>query len=390
MQQKAWQSELKWVVWWRAAVPTEVQVLPEAKRIVLNGRFLVQSMTGVQRYATEMITALDRLIEAGDVPARLADAEWVVLRPAGPAADLALRRIPVRVAGGPVNAQIWDQAVLPFAARGSTLVSLANSGPVMHRRHLVVIHDAIVFRHPEFYGRSYVSFHKTLGRLLAWTATIGTVSDFSRNELASLLGLKAGSIPVLANGADHLSRVVPDDSVLDELDLRGRSFFLALGSLSGNKNVQVAAEAFARLNRPDARLVLVGSGSAIFRSNTVETVSGLLRPGRLSDEKIASLYANAVAFVFPSIYEGFGIPPLEAMAFGSPVLASRAGAVVETCADAASYFDAHDTETLAGLMRDRLDDGRPSQGIQDRQRRHAARFTWESSARRLLEAISQI
>jgi glycosyltransferase involved in cell wall biosynthesis len=347
-------------------------------------------MTGVQRYAMEMIRALDGLISAGEVPSALASKRWTLLKPAPARHDLLLQAIETQAVNFSVHPQVWDQALLPWVARNGVLLSLANSGPVLHGHHLVVIHDAIVFRHPEFYGRGYVWFHRTMGRLLAKTATIGTVSAFSQHELADIFGKSPASIPVFANGADHLARVTPDDTVLDELDLRGRPFFLAVGSINGNKNVRLAAQAFARLNRPDARLVVVGSRGAIFRSISVEAAPGLVQPGRLPDERLASLYAHASAFVFPSFYEGFGIPPLEAMAFGSPVIASTADAVRETCGDAASYFPPDDAGCLASLLAARLDAGPYSIERRKIQKERAAKFTWEASARRLLEAIPSL
>jgi glycosyltransferase involved in cell wall biosynthesis len=304
-----------------------------------------------------MIRALDQLISSGDVPEELEQARWKILSPTSARGDLSLASISIESTGAPVHSLIWDQTVLPWRAHDGVLLSLANSGPVLHRRHLVVIHDAIVFRHPEFYSRTYVSFHRAMGRALSKTATIGTVSDFSRHELASVLGKTPASIPIFPNGADHLASVTPDDTVLDAFDLRGRPFFLAVGSINGNKNVRLAAQAFSKLNRPDARLVVVGSRGAIFRSVDVEVVPGLVETGRLPDSRLASLYAHAWAIVFPSIYEGFGIPPLEAMAFGTAVLASTAQAVRETCGDAASYFPPDDPDRLGALLAARVVDG---------------------------------
>ncbi len=344
----------------------------------------------MQRFANEIVLALDRLVAQGDVPKAFADAQWTVVTPGTPEQRTELKAIRYRSTPAGPHPHVWDQAVLPWAAAGARLVSLANTGPVLHRRQLAVIHDAIVFRHPEFYSRTYVNTHKTVGRLLARTATVATVSEFSRNELSELLRIDKARMPIIANGADHLSRVVPDESVLGELDLNGRPYFLAIGSLTDNKNVQLAARAFARLNRPDARLVVVGSGSAIFRTADFGRVPGLLRPGRLTDEKVAALYQRAVAFAFPSIYEGFGIPPLEAMAFGCPVMVSTAPALRETCGDYAEYFAPHDIEKLASLMRGKLEAPPPTPLERERLKTYAATFRWDASARKLLEALAAI
>jgi glycosyltransferase involved in cell wall biosynthesis len=365
--------------------------MPKHDRIYVNGRFLSQAMTGVQRYAAEMIRALDALVAEGRAPTAIARAEWTLLVPEGTRSELSLQTIRTRAVRGSRNAQLWDQLHLGRAARDGILLSLANSGPVMHRRHLVVIHDAAVFRHAEFYSRAYATFHRTLGSLLARTARIGTVSPFSQRELAHFLTIDADGIGVYPNGADHLDRMVPDETVLDELGLRGRPFFLSLGSLTGNKNIRLAAEALSKLNRPEAVLVVVGGrNDAVFKSARIEGREGLLAAGRLSDERIAALYRHAAALVFPSLYEGFGIPPLEAMAFGCPVLASTAEAVRETCGDAASYFAPNDADGLADLMVARLQSGPLSQEQRERQRARAAQFTWRRSAQRLLNAVPSI
>lgn len=358
--------------------------------VYLNGRFVTQNITGVQRYASETIQALDGLIGEGQGPPAFRSAKVVLLTPGNAGLDLGLRHIEIRAIGPSIHDNVWDQSRLLNAARDGILVSLANRGPVLHRRHLVVIHDAIVFRHPEFYGAHYARFHRAIGRVLARTARIATVSEFSKRELADVLRIRPETIPVLPNGADHLARITPEEEILDRLDLRGRPFFFALGSISGNKNVGLAVEAFTRIANSDARLVIAGGGSAIFRPVNQHLPPGVLHAGQLSDSQIAALYAHAAAFVFPSIYEGFGIPPLEAMTFGCPVLASTAEAVRETCADAAAYFSPHDAGELAGLMAKRLNEGPCAAEKSQRQKQRAAQFSWRKSALKLMDVIQSM
>lgn len=368
----------------------EQSVAPRNLNVYLNGRFLTQNITGVQRYASEMIQALDGLIGEGQGPNAFRSAKVVLLTPGSIDRDLGLRHIEVRAIGTSIHDNIWDQSRLLNAARDGILISLANRGPVLHRRHLVVIHDAIVFRHPEFYGPSYARFHRTLGRVLARTAKIATVSEFSRLELADVLRIRPESIPVLPNGADHLARITPDETILDQLDLRARRFFFALGSVNGNKNVGLAIEAFTRIADGDARLVIAGGGATIFRPVDHRWPPGVFHAGQLSDPQIAALYAHATAFIFPSIYEGFGIPPLEAMTFGCPVLASTAEAVRETCADAARYFSPHDAGELASLMSERLNEDPRTNGKSQQEKQRAARFTWRNSALKLMDVTASM
>lgn len=358
----------------------------EFREIFINGRFLSQSLTGVQRYAAELVTALDAAIGAGELPAPLANTRFTLLIPPDASASLPLQRIAVRRVGR-LRGHAWDQIDLAWAARSGRLVSLANSGPVLHRRHLVVLHDAQVYRHPEFFSRNYLLLHRTLGRLLARTAQLGTVSAFSQKELASALGLPVERLAVIPNSAEHIRRIVPDESVISRLGLNSGRFFLALGTMTRNKNIALAVEASALLARADYPLVVVGGGNQKVFGGAERNAGGAIMAGRLNDAEIAALYGHATAFIFPSLYEGFGIPPLEAMVFGCPVLASTADAVVETCADAAAYFDPADARALAELMAHRIAGQPPLSELLPKQEARLARYSWKHSSQKLFNAL---
>ena len=357
-------------------------------KIFINGRFLSQKLTGVQRYAAEIVKAMDGLLAAGCSSTPLHSAEWTVLAPLAASEELALDAIRIRNVGR-LSGHAWDQVDLARAAAGGRLISLANSGPVLHSDQLVVIHDAQVFRRPDFFNWRYLTIHRTLDRLLARRATIATVSDFSRRELAAVLDLSAAAIPVFPNSAEHFAATTPDFTILDRLGLTSHRYFLSVGSMNRNKNISLAIEAARRLQRPDVPLVVVGGdNSKVFHGNATVADAGLILAGRLSDSEIAALYARALAFVFPSLYEGFGVPPLEAMLFGCPVIASTADAVRETCGNAAAYFDATNAGELHQRMLERLATGTISDDERNRQRERIAAFSWRQSAERLLQFLS--
>ena len=358
-------------------------------KISINGRFLSQALTGVQRYAAEIVKAIDHALASGRFPARLHDCEWQLLIPPDVCEVLHLEKIKVRKIGR-LSGHAWDQVDLARAAAGGRLISLANSGPVLHRDQIVVIHDAQVFRRPDFFGWRYRTVHRTMDRLLARSATIATVSDFSRQELADVLNLSAPRIPVLPNSAEHFAKTVPDDDILGRLGLRSHSYFLFIGSMTKNENLTVAMRAIQSLDRPDVPLVIVGGhNSSVFQDNLGKATPNLILAGRLTDNEIAALYAHASAFVFPSLYEGFGVPPLEAMLFGCPVIASTADAVKETCGDAAAYFDANDAEALRQCMQARLAAGAISESERKRQQARLAQFSWQRSADALLQFLAE-
>ena len=358
-------------------------------KLFINGRFLSQSLTGVQRYAAEMVKAIDALLVSNQSPASLRHAEWELLTPNDATETLRLDRIKIRKIGH-LTGHAWDQIDLARAAAPGRLLSLANSGPVFHRDHVVIIHDAQVFRRPDFFGWRYLAVHRTMGRLLASRATIATVSAFSRRELAATLGLREADIPVFPNSAEHFAATEPDSDILVRLGIQPRSYFLFVGSRTKNKNLSVAIRATQLLGRTDVPLVIVGGNNdKVFQDKSNEEASGLLLAGRLTDSEIAALYAHASAFVFPSLYEGFGVPPLEAMIFGCPVIASMADAVVETCGEAAAYFHANDAEALQRLMIERLAVGAISDQERKKQQDRLALYSWRNSARALLDFLAR-
>ncbi len=352
-----------------------------APTLYINGRYLTQPMSGVQRYAHEIVSALDTI--AGEANG---DMRFVLLTPKD-APDAGLQHIEQRAAGRFLG-HLWDQISFAWAARSGTALSLAMTGPVLHRRHVVVIHDAAVQRHPEHFSKAYTLAHGTIDRVLSKTATVATVSEFSRRELAEVLHMDARSIVVAPNGAEHLA-LGGDAGVVERLGLTGVPYFMILGNITRNKNLAVAIRALGALPPGSCKLVAVGRLDAgVFGQGYLPPMhEDLMLAGRLDDDEVSGLLSGAKALIFPSLYEGFGIPPLEAMVNDCPVLASTAEAVVEVCGDAAEFFDPHDDTALARLMTMVLaDDGswRTAQNAKGKMR--LAKYSWRTSAQTLLQA----
>lgn len=353
--------------------------------VFLNGRFLDQPMTGVQRFATEITTAIDGLVARGEWP------ETVVLTPS-PGAQNGPRFESLHVRPiGKMRGHLWEQTELPGAARRGVLVSLGNTAPVLAgRRQVVVIHDAGVFETPESYSLKFRTWYKVLQRSLVRTGVrIATVSEFSRQRIAVSLGIDPASIAVLSEGADHILRVVPDTGTLQRYGLVPGQFALVVASRVAHKNLEALQEAAEVLQRHGMVIAVAGAGNTgIFRN--VADRSFELRLGRVSDGELRALYQHAACLLFPSQYEGFGLPPVEAMACGCPVLAARGGAVQETCRDGALYFSSGDPRSIADTVAKLLDEPGLACAVRARGLDRAGELSWEASARALGELVKTV
>jgi glycosyltransferase involved in cell wall biosynthesis len=382
----------------RAATPDEalehrpISTAPPPLNLYINGKFAAQHGTGVQRVASNLLGALDAHLASGKSGGV---GRVILLLPPGAQAP-ALTCVEIKVVGirgGPLH--VWEQCHLPVAARHGLLLNLAGSAPILAHSQVCLIHDAAVFDSPGAYTRLFRGWYQTLFRLLAWRRVpMLTVSAFSQQRLASCLRISASRIAVVQNGGHHLQAVTPDLGALARYGLTPERYLLAVGSNNPNKNLVALQTAFCRLTAgPEgeactgAKLVIVGSGNPrVFAAQATSNIDavGIVHTGALDDAALKALYQHAAGLVFPSLYEGFGLPPLEAMSCGCPVAASNTAAIPQVCGDAALYFDPTSVEQMAQAMQALLHES----GLRDRLRRAGARhvqaYTWPRAAENLL------
>ena len=340
-------------------------------QLLVNGRFLTQGMTGVQRFALEITRAL------------AAQASVQVLAPstAPDAPPLAIRRV------GRLSGQAWEQFELPRHAAGGVLLNLGNTAPLARRRQLVVIHDTATFAHPDSYGWRFRTWYRWLQRgLVRRGACLATVSAFARDGIARHLGVDPAAVAVIGEGAEHIRRTPADAGLPARLGLL-RPYVLAVGSLAAHKNLAALGATAALLAARAMDLVITGDLDArVFGAAALPQPARYV--GRVDDAGLRALYEGAAAFVFPSRHEGFGLPAVEAMACGCPVIAARAGALPEICGDAALFADPLDAADIARAIARVLDDPACAARLRHAGLARAAGHTWPAAAARLAASLA--
>jgi glycosyltransferase involved in cell wall biosynthesis len=358
-------------------------------RIVLNARFFNRPVTGVERLALELTRGIRLLLAARGLP----DIEVAV--PAGTpvAENITALGVPTPAVHsvGRLGGHAWEQVELARAVPDAWLLNLCNTGPIGRRRQALMICDAQVMLHPESYSRAFRWWYRVMTTLASRrAAAVFTISEFSKAQLERFGLVPPGKAQVLRLGVDHLDAVVSDASILARHGLEAQPYILAIGSLARHKNLTMLVDAFAEADLPEVNLVIAGGGNPrIFQSAGLREASNIRFLGRVSDGELKALYGSALAFACPSLSEGFGFTPLEAMAMGCPVVATTGGAVPEVCGDAAVYADPLDRDTWRDALRTMVGDAALRVDLAQRGKARASLFTWREAAHRMLAALAE-
>lgn len=353
--------------------------------LYINGKFLAQRTTGVQRFARGLLIALDKSLAE-----RPAGRRVVLLTPPGVPLLEELTVIEQRPCGRTKRSLTWwEQVELPFYCRDGDLLCFSGSAPLLVRSCIPTIHDAAVFLQPQAYSRKFVAWYRMLFRRLSRRAPfVLTVSKSAAADLAEFL--PKSKFRIVYNAAEHIVQVSPDKSVLQQHGLLGRRYILAVGSLNPTKNFDALIQAYCSAGFDSSvPLVIVGAvnGAVFSQKGLQDNNASIIWTGPVSDSQLRTLYENATLFAFPSLYEGFGIPPLEAMTCGCPVVASSASSIPEVCGDAALYFSPHDIPAVAASLQRVLHDEPLRQDLISKGRHRSACFSWTHSAEQLRSCL---
>jgi glycosyltransferase involved in cell wall biosynthesis len=332
-----------------------------------------KEITGTERYAAEVTREL--------VANRELQIELRVPRDAvipGWAADATIVRS--RFTG-----MLFEQIALPLSTVGTHLINLGGPAPLIRRNQSVVLFDASVFRYPRTFSTAFVLWYSLLYWVLSRTARhVFTISEFSAQEIADVVHVPRSRLTIAACGADHATRGTPERPGLE----LPPEYVLCIGTLAARKNLLPTTQA---LSSSGINVVVVGAAG---KSHVFGAAAGLshapdniLIAGRLSDAEMYWLLDHAVALVFPSFYEGFGLPVVEAQMRGCPVICSDRSSLPEVTNGSALLFDPDSPQTVSTLVSQLGSDDQLRNTLVAQGYKNASRYTWRETARIITHVV---
>lgn len=341
--------------------------------LVINGRFLLRPITGVERYGRMLLQVIAK--------------EWPDSRVVIPASgdhevDTCGLEV-VRLTG--LGGHAWEQLRLPSAVgKHDLLLSPANTGPLRVRRQVVVVHDLAVIHHPEWFDRRFVRWYEfLLPRLTRRVARVVTVSSNSKLDLELTYSLKGEHVAVVPPYAGSPS------ATIHRAESIKRPFILMVASRDPRKGSGELVEWYAKLNSPKFQLVIVGRQADQFRPLDLPPVEGVILRSDVTDGELMILYSEAIALIHLSRFEGFGLPILEAMAAGCPVIAAELPVLRSIFGGALMYLPGRDLDPLEAMILGLMEPGR-RRHYSDRGEERASQFTQQRMTSALHEVLDPL
>ena len=329
--------------------------------VVVNGRFLGRRITGVERYGREILCRLG--------------GSHKVVRPGGWSNGM--------------RGHLWEQIALPGQVGFDHILwSPANTGPLRVENQVLTLHDLSPLEHPKWYQPTFALWYRMfLPHLVVRVRRVVVSSEFVKAKMMRRFGVTNGHIMVISGGVDT-GNFHPDAE--QRLDLPER-YVLFVGSLQPRKNLPRLLDAWRQMKEaaPDTWLVIAGAGGKMFRPMKLTVGERVIFLGAVSESDLPGLYSHAALFVLPSLDEGFGLPVLEAMTSGTPVAASRAGALPEVVGEAGLFFDPLDIPEMVDALRRGLMDMPLRNSLREKGLIRVRCFSWQDSAEKMWRVFKE-
>ena len=329
-------------------------------QVVINGRFLARRVTGVERYGREIL----RYIGSNSRVESARRQGW--------------------------SGHAWEQFILPIKLNGNSILwSPANTGPLVIGDQVLTIHDLSPLEHPEWFRGSFAAWYRLFLPILAKRVRkVFAPSEYVKQKVIRHFGIE--NVTVTPNGVDP--SVFHPDAKQKEFDLP-KCYILFVGSLEPRKNLDHLLRVWNEIKNDfkETGLIIVGVSGYVFRSlNLPHEVERVRFLGYVEDETLAGLYANATLFVLPSQDEGFGLPTLEAMASGTPVIVSDGGALPEIVDEAGLIFCLSNPVGLKNALKECLSNAKLRLELKEKGLVRAQQFSWKTTAELVWKNLNEL
>lgn len=341
--------------------------------VVFNGRGLDLPMNGIPRYMREILIHIDKCLAN-----EMMNVEVVVPETANIKVEFQnIKFIQLK------NGILWDYLIAErYAKKKKALyVNLASKG-TLYKKSICTIHDIRVLK--EKTNINYKNLKNKAKLIISYALAVRnardvvTVSRFSQNELIKYYSIAPNKIHVIGNGWEHLKKIQEDKSIFDEYpQINKKNYYFSLGSIAPHKNFRWIIE--NKKIYSQIQFVIMGKVDTNIWKDTTNELSGIIYVGYQSDERMLSLMKNAKALVFPSVYEGFGIPPLEALALSTPAIVADIPVMREIFGDSVYYFNENDYSVDLDKMLENKKVDVPDDVL--------CKYSWEKSAKMWLDLI---
>ncbi len=349
---------------------------------VVNGRFLTQKPTGVHRYAFEIC---NKLYEMG--------VDFYVVTPKEINSEYKCSFRTVKC--GNLSTHLWEQIDLPrYLKKNSSplLVSFSGCGPFNYTNQIITIHDVSYEVHPEWFSKSFFRYyHFMMPRIAKKSHAVITVSEFSKREIKDVYGLPDEKIYVVNGAIPHRSNLSDEEILQYEPESTAGRYILTVSSMDPRKNFVRLVEAFDKLKDKSVKLYIIGMQFKAFNTPDLQKLVGenVVMPGYVDDEQLHQLYRDALFSIYPSLYEGFGFPPLESMSYGCPVIASDIPALKEVSGEAALYANPMDIDDMVEKMNHLVEDDILRQQLKRKGLEQVKKYSWDRSAEKVLQVVNR-
>lgn len=350
---------------------------------VVNGRYLTQKASGVHRYAFEICNIL---YEMG--------VDFHVAIPQEIQPDYKFKFKTVKC-GSVRNGHLWEQISLPRYLKSignPLLISFTSCGPLFYKNQIMTIHDVSHERHPEWFSKGYYRFyHFMMPRIGKKAHAVLTVSQFSKQEIVDTLNIAADKIHIIHSNVPFHNKPTKEEILNYSRPDKLERYILAVSNMDPRKNFDSLIKAFNNIEDKSVKLYIIGMRQKAFNTPDLQKMitERIYLPGFVDDEQLQNLYQGALLSVYPSLYEGFGLPPLESMTFGCPAIVSNIPALKEVTQDAGLYVDPYNIDDITEKINTLLSDENLRKELIEKGLEQIKKYSWEKSAKQVYQLAQQ-